>query len=138
MRSYDYPLRIIYESNLLKQFTMKFNKALASSDELWEHCLKEYSSSNVLVQFLINNYFKALEHMLSSLHKNSKILEVGCGAGESSRRIGALLDTQYFEVSEYDGRYVTKIKETDFPYPIRQESVYQLERNDNEFDLFYY
>jgi 2-polyprenyl-3-methyl-5-hydroxy-6-metoxy-1,4-benzoquinol methylase len=37
-------------------------------------------------------------------------------------------------VSEYDKRYVQKMKETNFSIPFIQESVYSLKRDDKSFD----
>ena len=49
-----------------------------------------------------------------------KVLEVGCGTGESSKRIGSFFKNKHFEVSEYEERYVSKLKETEFPYKVTQ------------------
>ena len=112
----------------------EFDEKTASKDELWEYCLKEYENKNPLIEMLVNNIFKKIERIVSSLGDNINILEIGCGAGESSRRIAAMLNTQHFEVSEFDERYVNKLKEINFPFRITQESVYTLKREDNEFD----
>jgi len=112
----------------------EFDERSASVDELWEYCLEEYKNKNPLIQILLDNFFKKIEKIVSFLGNNLKILEVGCGAGESSRRIAAMLNTQHFEVSEFDERYVKKLKEINFPFRITQESVYALKRDGNEFD----
>lgn len=111
----------------------QFDEKTATADELWEYCLKEYQSRNPITKFLIDNFFKKIERLVSKLENVDKVLDVGCGAGESSREIGALFKGKHFEVSEYDERYITKLKETGFPYHITQESIYSLKRKDNEF-----
>ena len=45
-----------------------------------------------------------------------------------------MLKGQYFEISEYDERYVKKILELNLPYKVSQEDVFNLHRIDNEFD----
>ena len=110
-----------------------FNEEIATADELYEYCLKEYQGRNPITKLLIENFFKKIERLVPGLGNLDKILEIGCGAGESSRKIGALFKGNHFEVSEYDERYITKLKETGFPYHITQESIYSLKRKDNEF-----
>jgi len=48
-----------------------------------------------------------------------------------------MLSGQHFEVSEVDARYIRKLKETDFPLSVQQESVLQLNREDNEYDCVF-
>ncbi len=104
---------------------------------MWEWCLKEYESENPVARFLFNNFYSRIERVVSLLDKDDRILEVGCGAGVSSRRINAMLGGQRFEVSDVDSRYVSKLRTTDFPLPVRQESVLALDRPDKEFDCIF-
>jgi len=110
------------------------NENTATADELWEYCLLEYQSTNPLTKKLIGNFYNKLGNIISNFDSNFRILEVGCGAGESSRNIFNMLKGQYFEASEYDERYVKKLLELNIPYIISQEDVYKLHRKDNEFD----
>lgn len=103
-------------------------------DELWDFCLQEYKNQNIIVKYLFENFFRTIKQIIESLDPNDRILEIGCGAGESSRRIINMLSEQYFEVSEYDERYIEILRKTGFPVKITQESVYQLNRKDNEFN----
>ena len=106
----------------------------ASADELWDYCMEEYRSANPLIKWLLNRFYGKITTIVDELSPDYRLLEIGCGAGESSRRIGQHLRGQYFEASEYDQRFVDKILESDFPYKITQESVYSLDRESNSFD----
>ncbi|MCD4779982.1 MAG: class I SAM-dependent methyltransferase [Candidatus Omnitrophica bacterium] len=106
----------------------------ATADELWDWCLLEYQSRNPITQHLINYYYAGLAGMLNRLKSDDRVLEVGCGAAESTRRISSLLKSQHFEASEYDTRFVQKLKETKFPIKVIQESVYELQRQDRSYD----
>jgi ubiquinone/menaquinone biosynthesis C-methylase UbiE len=65
------------------------------------------------------------------------MLEVGCGAGESSKKIYACAGNRYFEASEFDERYVTELMQLDLPFRISQESVYEMKRESNSFDMIF-
>ncbi len=97
-----------------------FDEKNATADELWEYCLREYESNNPIVKYLINKFYSKLEGFIRTLDKNDTVLEIGCGAGASSKRIASMLSGQHFEVSEYDKRYVQKMRETNFRFPLRR------------------
>jgi len=111
-----------------------FDDKNATADELWEYCLLEYQSNNPIVQYLISNFFSRIKLIINTLDKNDRLLEVGCGAGASSIKIAGMLSGQHYEVSEYDERYVQKMREKNFIIPFAQESVYSLKRPDKSFD----
>jgi 2-polyprenyl-3-methyl-5-hydroxy-6-metoxy-1,4-benzoquinol methylase len=111
-----------------------FDEYSATADELWEYCMLEYQSTNPFTKKLIANYYDKIKKIISDFDSGFRILEVGCGAGESSRKIFDMLKGQYFEISEYDERYVKKILELNLPYKVSQEDVFNLHRIDNEFD----
>jgi ubiquinone/menaquinone biosynthesis C-methylase UbiE len=114
---------------------MVFDEKNATADELWDYCLAEYRNANPVVRFLLERFFRKLRWVVSGFDDPCAILEVGCGAGESSRRILQMLSpTQRFEVSEYDERYVTKMRQTGFPLKATVESVYEMRRQADEFD----
>lgn len=115
---------------------MKQEKHL-SADELFDYCLKEYDSNNKLVKKLFENFFSKIEDVVKSIPQNARILEVGCGAAESSSRLFKMLKNQHFEASEYDERYITKLNTINLPFIITQESVYEMRREDNSFDCIF-
>jgi SAM-dependent methyltransferase len=115
----------------------KFDPGSATANELYDYCLTKYRSWNPVSRILIDRYFAKLGRIIARLDARDRLLEVGCGAGESSRRILALLRGQEFEASEFDPRYVARLQETGFPVPVREESVLDLKRADGEFDCVF-
>lgn len=111
-----------------------FDEVNATADELWDYCLLEYKNRNLITKRLFDNFFSRLAEIIKTFESDSRILEVGCGAGESSRNIISLLKGQYFEASDYDRRYVEKLQSMGLNYRITVESAYSLNRKDNEFD----
>lgn len=112
---------------------MKTFEEKASAEELWDYCRKEYENNNFFVRFAINKFFRSIGDALQVLDSDDAVLEVGCGAGESSFRIKKLLSGQRFEVSDIDERYVSKLKKINPPFAVSRESIYSLQRRDNEF-----
>lgn len=105
-----------------------------AADELWRNCLVKYSSQNPLKRFLLNNFFSTIRKIVKKFGQDYRLLEVGCGPGESSRRIAAMLNGRYFEVSDYEERFVRKLRQRRFPFKVTRESIYSLQRRDGEFD----
>ena len=114
-----------------------FDEENATADELWDWCTLEYNSTNFISKALINNYYEKIKRIVGEFSDNMRILEAGCGAAESSDRIQSLLKGQHFEISDYDPRYVSKVKEHKKHHFITQESVYELKRPDNSFDVVF-
>jgi len=112
----------------------EFDEKNATADELWDWCMIEYQSCNPVARGLLDHFFKKIHSALKIVPEDQTFLEIGCGAGESSRRIYEMIAPRHFEVSEYDARYVQKLKETDFPLKVVQESVYALDRPNGSFD----
>jgi ubiquinone/menaquinone biosynthesis C-methylase UbiE len=110
-----------------------------NEEDLWNWCLLEYQSSNYLVKKLIDNYYEKIKQIVLYFGKDDRILEVGCGAAESSEKIKNLIGERCFEISEFDQRYVNMVKKNrpDFANTITQESVYELKRGSNEFDCIF-
>ncbi|GAB4500238.1 MAG: hypothetical protein OHK003_19560 [Anaerolineales bacterium] len=114
-----------------------FDEENATADELWDWCTLEYNSTNFISKVLIDNYYERIKRIVGQFGNDMRILEVGCGAAESSDRIKSLLKEQHFEISDYDPRYVSKVKEHKKHHLITQESVYELKRPDNSFDAVF-
>jgi 2-polyprenyl-3-methyl-5-hydroxy-6-metoxy-1,4-benzoquinol methylase len=108
-----------------------------TAEELWNCCQAKYNSNNPVIKMMIRNFFAKIRRVVALLDANDRILEVGCGAGESSRRILDMLAGQEFEASDIDERYIAELKETDFPVPVRQESVLDIKRKNKEFDCVF-
>ncbi len=113
-----------------------------SMDELWEYNKLEYESQNPISTYLYSSFYKKIDYILTYFLKDKySLLEVGCGAAESSLRIHKTLTSLnknvVFEASEYDIRYVEKINSLNYPFKVVNENVYDLKRKDNEFDLIF-
>ena len=113
---------------------MTSNQDNNSSNDLWEHYMGKYKNPNPIARFLTDGFFNRISTIVNSLDSSSSVLEVGCGPGESTRRVLSMLDGQTLEASEFEQELVNLHLKHDFPVTIRQESVYELQRSDNEFD----
>ena len=113
---------------------MLFDHSEASPEELLNHYLEKYRNNNPVAKWLLSNFFKKISAIISTLNITDSILEIGCGPGESSRQILKMLEGQHFEASEYDAGLVDLLKRANFPVSVTHESVYTLNRQDNEFD----
>lgn len=114
-----------------------FDEKNASADELWDYCIMEYENQNFIVQQMFQNYFTCIQEIISGFPLDYKLLEVGCGAGVSSKKIFQMLKGQSFEISDFDARYVKKLRENNLPYKVQQESVLELNRDDRSFDCVF-
>ena len=114
-----------------------FDEKNATAGELWAYYMEEYENRNPIAKKLFDNYYEKIGRILKQIDSGDRILEVGCAAGESSRRIHRLLNGQYFEASEYDDRLVKKLVESNPPFRVTQESVYEMHRRDKEFDCVF-
>ena len=94
----------------------------------------KYKNPNPIARYLTDNFFRGVENAISSLSPSASILEVGCGPGESTRKILSMLEGQHFEASEFEQDLVNLHLENNFPIKSQQESVYELQRKDDEFD----
>ena len=116
---------------------MSLETSNATLEELSELYTGKYQSKNPLLQWLLNRFFKTIERIVSTLGPDDRLLEIGCGAGESSLRIMKMLSGQHLEVSEYEEQLVQMLRQTNFPLKITQESIYALKRKDKEFDCVF-
>ncbi|MGB6035340.1 MAG: class I SAM-dependent methyltransferase [Cryomorphaceae bacterium] len=106
------------------------------TQEFWEHHKSEkYSEGNSIANRLVSNFFHGVIELVEITKQDAQsYLEVGCGPGESSLRINRALEGKQFEVSEFDERFIEMFERTDFPLTFKQESVYEMDREDNSFD----
>ncbi|MBI4812178.1 methyltransferase domain-containing protein [Candidatus Falkowbacteria bacterium] len=105
------------------------------AQDLWDLCVKEYESRNPISKILFQKYFENLGKFLKLLKSGDRVLEVGCGAGESALRIGKFLPPEvYFEASDVEAFYVSMMREKGMPFLVSCESAYRLQREDRSFD----
>jgi len=113
---------------------MVFDEENATPEELWEHYMGKYKNPNPLAKLLTDRFFASIANIVATLPAEYRILEVGCGPGESTRRIQAMLQGQSLEASEFEQRLVDLHLAHGFPVPLTQESAYAMHREDNAFD----
>ncbi|MCG8415340.1 MAG: class I SAM-dependent methyltransferase [Pseudomonadales bacterium] len=113
---------------------MALDEKTATPEELWEYYMGKYKNQNPIARWLTNGFFDQIASLIKAFPNDYRILEVGCGPGESTRRILTMLDGQHLEASEFEQRLVDLHQKFGFPVPLRQESVYELQREENEFD----
>lgn len=114
----------------------EFDEATASSDELYDWCLLEYASTNRITKTLISRFYNVIQMKILQPIKAdiSKILEIGCGAGESSLRIQKMVDGVIYDATEFDIRYIEAIRKRGIPINVSQEDVYNIKRESSSYD----
>ena len=111
--------------------------------EDFEKKYEETGMSGAVGKILINRYFSAVEKLLEVALFQTRItsaLEVGAGAGHSSKRLYKICNQRNikFEASEFVPALVKKLEqEADGRFAVQQESVYELQRADKSFDLVF-
>lgn len=110
-----------------------------------ENFSDKYLKDNFIIRELIRNFYNSVKDILSGI-EIKKVLEVGCGPGFSTQylleflkdRLGRReisLLSKNFEASEYRTDLVKGAQKRNPGIKIQQESIYELKRGDNSFDL---
>ncbi|MCA9376438.1 class I SAM-dependent methyltransferase [Candidatus Dojkabacteria bacterium] len=115
-------------------------KELKATPEI-ENFEGKYIESGMVGQKLVEGYFNSISKLLHKIPKGDikSALEIGAGAGHSSVRLIEMLGTKVqFQASEYVPKLVTQLKEK-LPTntQVIQESVYELQREDDSIDLVF-
>lgn len=105
-----------------------------SEEQVWDWFIETYKKPSRIGKMLSDNFYSKINLALQCLPSNGKILEIGCGPGESSERLLKFMPKATFEFSEFDQRLVNKLREFKPHLNVRQESVMDLQRQNNEFD----
>jgi len=112
-----------------------FDEENATSDELYDWCIKEYKSNNPITRFLLSRYYEVIEQILKQIKPNiSNVLEIGCGAGESTMRLKKSLEGIKYDATDKDIRYIEAVNNRELPIIITKENVYKINRNNNSYD----
>ncbi len=114
---------------------MKYIANNENEQEIIDYFLESYKESNFIAKKLYDVFFDNIDSALNQCKDSESFLEVGCGLGESSLRISEMLKDKYFEVSEFNKDYVSILHNSKFPIKVSNESVYELKRNNNSFDV---
>lgn len=99
-----------------------------------ENFTGKYTTRNFFVNLLVKRFFKCVEKILKGLNFR-KVLEVGCGPGFSTQELKNFLRSEDFEVSDLEEDLVKEARKKNPGVRIAQESIYNLKRKDNSFDL---
>lgn len=91
---------------------------------------------------LIDNYFKTVAGLVARSGidkvKGARAIEIGCGEGYSTQRLGKLLPKNVaLEASEYVGHQIPTAKKLNPGMKIAQESVYETSHKNDTFDLVF-
>lgn len=99
-----------------------------------ENFSDKYLNDNFLIRFVIGKFFNCVKEILSGIEAKSA-LEVGCGPGFSTQYLKGFLREASFEASDINEDLVAEARMKNPEIKIQQESIRELKREDNSFDL---
>ncbi|MCK5044588.1 class I SAM-dependent methyltransferase [Candidatus Parcubacteria bacterium] len=99
-----------------------------------ENFSDKYLKYNFVVRKLMDNFFQSISRIIFDLEIKSA-LEVGCGPGFSTQRLTKILKHKDFQASELRMDLVKEAQEINPGIKIECESIYELKKADNSFDL---
>ena len=108
-----------------------------TDEEHWHRQHIKYTTDNPISRLLVTGFFSSLEKLAGTVgpQQDLSVLEVGCGIGQSSMRLHRMFGEPEMQVSDFNPYIVKKLQEQSFPFPIRQESATNLQREDKSFDV---
>jgi SAM-dependent methyltransferase len=91
---------------------------------------------------LIDNYFKSVSKLFNASKLADrpavKAIELGCGEGFSTERLRNMLpENVSLEASEFVASLVPKAKKRNPTVQIREESIYEIQAEDDSYDLIF-
>lgn len=93
---------------------------------------------------LLNKYFKSVEDLLGYFLRDGKsdvtlrAIEIGCGEGYSTQRLRKMLpENVTLDASEYVEQLVPKAQELNPSVTVTQESIYELQHEDESYDIIF-
>jgi SAM-dependent methyltransferase len=97
---------------------------------------EKYTQANFITRRLIDGFFNATGELIAALPDVRTAVEFGCGEGVSTRRISKLLPPgAVLEASDFDERRVQAAQALNPGIRCATESLYELHRPDDAFDL---
>lgn len=94
----------------------------------------KYLSVNPVIRLLVRNFFITIRQIISEFEIET-VLEIGCGSGFSTQYLAKILKDKEFEASEYREDLVKEAQNRNPDIKIQQESIYELKRQNDSFDL---
>lgn len=97
---------------------------------------EKYTNSNIIAKGLLKGFFKKIEKISYPIRNElHTILEIGCGHGYSTYELCKIFDKSLLEASDVDPELVQDAQAKNPTINISTESIYQLNREDESFDL---
>lgn len=93
----------------------------------------KYEETNPISKYLVNNFYETLNDLIPE--DVASVLEAGCGAGYSAKRIIPMLPDAVYEGSDIGEDLIDIARELVPGTPFQIESIYELNREDNSYDL---
>jgi SAM-dependent methyltransferase len=96
---------------------------------------RKYRETSFLSRRLVDGFFRAVRELVADLDPRTA-LEVGCGEGYSTAFLRDILPPSVtLEASDVEARLVDAARRRNPSVPVRQESIYGLDRATRSFDL---
>lgn len=95
---------------------------------------KKYTQTNLISRRIIANFYQEIDRLLNNL-PIANALEVACGPGFSTQYLTKLCPDINWQASDNETNLVAQAREKNPEINISQESIYQLNRPNNNFDL---
>lgn len=99
-----------------------------------ENFKDKYTKSNPIRKFLIGRFHESIKKLCSNL-EISNGLEIGCGHGYSTQFLAKFVPN--LEASEHEEAIIDDAKSLNPGMRIIHESIYDLKREDNSFDMIF-
>ncbi|MCM2283413.1 MAG: class I SAM-dependent methyltransferase [Desulfobacula sp.] len=97
---------------------------------------EKYTNSNIIAKGMLRSFFKKIEKISYPIRNElHTILEIGCGHGYSTYELCKVFDKSLLVASDVDPELVQDAQAKNPTIKISTESVYQLNREDESFDL---
>ncbi|MEC3907352.1 class I SAM-dependent methyltransferase [Tamlana sp. 2201CG12-4] len=95
----------------------------------------KYKNEGIIAKYLVNNYFKAVERLISKTKNTESSHEIGIGEGRSTMRLKKM--AVGLSGSEYVDYMVRIARKNNPDLNIFQESVYELKHENKSVDLVF-
>ena len=95
----------------------------------------KYEDTNFISKFLVNNYFKSVEKLISQITPINSAHEIGCGEGRSTIKLNEMISN--LTASEFVENLIPIAKKNNPKLTIFQESIYELQYENNSVDLVF-
>lgn len=96
----------------------------------------KYEDTNFISKFLVENYFKSVEKLLTKTKTTiNSAHEIGCGEGRSTMKLNKMISN--LTASEYVENLIPLAKKNNPNLTIFQESLYELKYEENSVDLVF-